>query len=41
MEIVNNSTIDSVIDFANVKFGLEIKKDDVGGDILNLFTLLI
>ena len=29
MEIVNNSTIDSVIDYANVKFGLELKKDDV------------
>tara|TARA_B100001057_G_scaffold113666_1_gene111964 strand:- start:3122 stop:3646 length:525 start_codon:yes stop_codon:yes gene_type:complete len=44
MEIVNNSTIDSVIDYANVKFGLELKKDDVMeqlkslsfGDTLNL-----
>jgi len=29
MEIVNNSTVDSVIDYANVKFGLELNKDDV------------
>ena len=26
MEIVNNSTIDSVIDYANVKFGLELER---------------
>ena len=44
MEIVNNSTVDSVIDYANVKFGLELKKDDIMeqlkglsfGDTLNL-----
>ena len=44
MEIVNNSTIDSVIDYANVKFGLELKKEDIAeqlkwlsfGDTLNL-----
>ena len=44
MEIVNNSTIDSVIDYANVKFGLELNKDDTMeqlkslsfGDTLNL-----
>ncbi len=44
MEIVNNSTVDSVIDYANVKFGLELKKDDITeqlkglsfGDTLNL-----
>ena len=36
MEIVNNSTIDSVIDFANVKFGLEIKKDDISEQLKGL-----
>lgn len=36
MEIVNNSTIDSVIDFANVKFGLEIKKDDIAEQLKGL-----
>ena len=29
MEITNNSTIDSVMDFANVKFGMELTKDEV------------
>lgn len=36
MEIVNNSTIDSVIDFANVKFGLELKKDDISEQLKGL-----
>ena len=36
MEIVNNSTIDSVIDYANVKFGLELKKDDIAEQLKGL-----
>ena len=37
MEIVNNSTIDSVIDYANVKFGLELKKEDIAEQLKGLF----
>ena len=29
MEVTNNSTIDSVIDFANVKFGMEVTRDQI------------
>lgn len=29
MKITNNSIIDSVIDYANVKFGMEMKQEDV------------
>ena len=29
MEIKNNSLIDSIIDYANVKFGIEISSDQV------------
>ena len=36
MEIVNNSTIDSVIDYANVKFGLELKKEDIAEQLKGL-----
>ena len=36
MEIVNNSTIDSVIDYANVKFGLELNKDDISEQLKGL-----
>lgn len=36
MEIVNNSTIDSVIDYANVKFGLELNKDDIAEQLKGL-----
>mgnify|MGYP001174907545 CR=1 FL=1 len=36
MKIVNNSTVDSVIDYANIKFGLELKKDDVMGQLKGL-----
>ena len=36
MEIVNNSTIESVIDYANVKFGLELNKDDIAEQLKGL-----
>ena len=36
MEITNNSTIDSVIDFANVKFGMELTKDEVSTQLRDL-----
>lgn len=36
MEITNNSTIDSVIDFANVKFGMELNKDEVSTQLREL-----
>jgi hypothetical protein len=29
MNIINNSTIDTVIDFANVKFGMELTSEDI------------
>ena len=29
MDLINNSTIDTVIDFANAKFGMELTKDQV------------
>ena len=29
MNIINNSTIDTVIDFANVKFGMDLTSDDI------------
>ena len=36
MEITNNSTIDSVIDFANVKFGVELTKEQVSTQLREL-----
>jgi uncharacterized protein YijF (DUF1287 family) len=36
MELVNNSTIETVIDFANVKFGMELTKDQVSEQLRNL-----
>ena len=36
MELVNNSTIETVIDFANVKFGMELTKDEVSEQLRNL-----
>ena len=36
MDIMNNSTIDTVIDFANVKFGMELTKDQVSAQLRNL-----
>ena len=36
MELINNSTIDTVIDFANVKFGMELTKDQVSAQLRNL-----
>ena len=36
MEVVNNSTIETVIDFANVKFGMELTKDQVSEQLRNL-----
>tara|TARA_B110000037_G_scaffold67526_1_gene81954 strand:+ start:568 stop:1509 length:942 start_codon:yes stop_codon:yes gene_type:complete len=36
MEITNNSTIDSVMDFANVKFGMELTKDEVSTQLREL-----
>ena len=29
MDVINNSTIDTVIDFANVKFGMELTSEDI------------
>ena len=29
MKIKNNSIIDTVIDYANVKFGMEVKQEDI------------
>lgn len=36
MELVNNSTIETVIDFANVKFGMELTKDQVAEQLRHL-----
>ena len=36
MDLINNSTIDTVIDFANVKFGMELTKDQVSEQLRNL-----
>ena len=36
MDVINNSTIDTVIDFANVKFGMELTKDQVSEQLRNL-----
>ena len=36
MELTNNSTIETVIDFANVKFGMELTKDQVSEQLRNL-----
>ena len=36
MELVNNSTIETVIDFANVKFGMELTKDQVAEQLIGL-----
>ena len=36
MELINNSTIETVIDFANVKFGMELTKDQVSEQLRNL-----
>jgi hypothetical protein len=36
MNILNNSTIDTVIDFANVKFGMELTKEQVVGQLKGL-----
>ena len=35
MNILNNSTIDTVIDFANVKFGMELTKEQIEITIVN------
>ena len=29
MKITNNSIIDTVIEYANVKFGMEVKQEDI------------
>jgi len=36
MDVINNSTIDTVIDFANAKFGMELTKDQVSEQLRNL-----
>jgi hypothetical protein len=36
MDLINNSTIDTVIDFANAKFGMELTKDQVSEQLRNL-----
>jgi len=36
MEVTNNSTIESVIDFANVKFGMEVTRDQISEQLKNL-----
>ncbi len=36
MDLTNNSTIETVIEFANVKFGMEITKDQVSEQLRNL-----
>jgi hypothetical protein len=36
MNILNNSTIDTVIDFANVKFGMELTKEQVVSQLKGL-----
>jgi len=36
MDVTNNSTIDSVIDFANAKFGMELTKDQISSQLREL-----
>jgi len=36
MEVTNNSTIESVIDFANVKFGMEVTRDQISEQLKKL-----
>ena len=36
MDVTNNSTIDSVIDFANAKFGMELSKDQISSQLREL-----
>ena len=36
MDILNNSIVDSVIEYANVKFGVELDKDSITANIKEL-----
>ena len=36
MKITNNSIIDTVIEYANVKFGMEVKQEDISKQLKQL-----